>query len=57
MAQKVAWILWLSQVFQKERLILALTQRGKAHWLITNRPGKNGIAGIIGNKLIDFGDL
>ena len=45
---------WLSQAFQNELPILSLTQRDKVHQLITTRPRKNGVVGVIGNKLIHF---
>ena len=48
---------WLSQAFQKELSILSLTQRDKVHQLITTRAEKNGVAGVIGNKLINFDAL
>ena len=48
---------WLSQAFQSELPIFSLTQRDKAHQLITTRPGKNGVADVIGNKLIHFDAL
>ena len=56
-AWKVTGKPWLSQAFQNELPILSLTQRDKVHQLTTTRPGKNGVAGIIGNKLIHFDDL
>ena len=56
MAWKVTGKHWLSQVFHRELPILSLTQRDKVHQLITTRPEKNGVAGVIGNKLIHFDD-
>ena len=56
-AWKVTWKLCLSQAFQKELPILSLTQRDKVHQLITTLPGKNGLAGALGNNLIHFAAL
>ena len=56
-AWKVTRKPWLSQAFQKELSILSLTQRDKVHQLITTRAEKNGVAGVIGNKLINFDAL
>ena len=44
----------LSQAFQNELPIFSLTKGDKVRHLITTRPGKNGVAGVIGNKLIYF---
>ena len=46
-AWKVTGKPWLSQAFQNELPILSLTQRDRVHQLITTRPGKNGVAGVI----------
>ena len=54
---KVTGKSWLSEAFQSGLPILSLTQREKVHQLITTRPGKNGVADVIGNKLIHFDDL
>ena len=56
-AWKVTGKPWLSQAFQNEQPILSLTRRDKVHQLITTRPRKNGVAGVIGNKLIHFDAL
>ena len=53
-AWKVTGKPWLSQAFQNELPILSLTRRDKVHQLITTRPRKKGVAGVIGNKLIYF---
>ena len=53
-AWKVTGKPWLSQAFQNGLPILSLTQRDKVHQLITTRPGKNGVVGVIGKKLIHF---
>ena len=56
-AWKVTGKPWISQAFQNELPILSLTQRDRVHQLIITRSGKNGVAGVIGNKLIHFDAL
>ena len=56
-AWKVTGKAWLGQAFQNKLPNLSLTQKDKAHQLITTRPGKNGVTGVIGNKLIHFDAL
>jgi len=56
--QLVVWTLsgnsFLQKEYQKKLQNLSLLPEEKAHFLVTNRPGESGAAGVIGEKLILF---
>ena len=52
MAWKISGKTWLRKEFQTRLPILSQIPEDQALQLITNRPGKNGLAGVVKNRLI-----
>ena len=54
MAWKISGKTWLRKEFQTRLPILSQIPEDQALQLITNRPGKNGLAGVVKNRLIQL---
>ena len=52
MAWKVSGKTWLRNGFQRRLPILSQTLEDQTLQLITNRPGKNGLAGVVKGRLV-----